>query len=254
MVEINWTIVTYTVVGLFALGGFSRGWWREAVTTIALVVLVALLQNPDIAQAVINFVNDILGFIWEVIPEAFRSTLSSILQSIFGVETSSRGIQADAASPDNWLLILLVSIVIAVLASRLFLPGGYRRQGYTYDVTPIGAMLGALLGGLNGLIILNLVQEYVLARNLPGGGPVTEIAFANGGGVARASSGLAIAATGVPGLSLFDGPIPWVLIGFGVILLLVILRHRVGLHSRNGFRRIDYKLPYGYKLVKYKPE
>jgi hypothetical protein len=253
MAEINWTILTYIVVGLFAIAGFSRGWWKEAVTTVTLVIFVILLQNPTIAQMVVDLINGAIAFIWDLLPESIQSTISSFLETIFGVETNGGPLQLDPGSPGNWLMYLLLFLVITFFVSRILLPHERRGpQGVAYRVTPIGAILGALLGGLNGFIILNLVQEYLFARNLPGLRLPTEVAFAEGGGgaaVARASSGLAIRAAQTPGFSLFDGVLPWILIIFGGILFFSLFRSRVGLQSKNGFRRIVYRVPYGYRQI-----
>jgi hypothetical protein len=62
--QINWTIVTYIVVGYFAIAGFSRGWWKEAITTVVLTVLILFLQNPGWAETVINAINSLLATIW----------------------------------------------------------------------------------------------------------------------------------------------------------------------------------------------
>jgi hypothetical protein len=140
-------------------------------------------------------------------------------------------------------------ILGAILMNRLFLPGGIRRQGYAYNVTPIGAVLGALLGGLNGFILANLTLEYLTGRALPGGRPATEIALSDGRAVAVASSGIDF-----PSFTILDSFVPWVIIGLGFLLLVAVLRTRVGIHNRNGFRRIDYRVPYGYEMIKYKRE
>jgi hypothetical protein len=137
-----------------------------------------------------------------------------------------------------------------ILINRLLLPGGIRRQGYAYSVTPIGAILGALIGGLNGFIIANLVLEYFTGRNLPGQAPPTEIALSGGQTVAIPSS----AASNFPDFTILDSYVPWVIIGLGFLLLVAVLRSRVGIRSRNGFRRIDYRVPYGYEMVKYRRE
>jgi hypothetical protein len=202
----------------------------------------------------VDVINQILAFIWGILPESIQATLSSFLETIFGVETNGGPLQVDPGSPDNWLMYLLLFLVVTFFVTRFMLPHGYRGgQGVSYEVTPIGAILGALLGGLNGFIILNLVQEYLYARNLPGGSPPTEVAFAEAGaGVARASSGLAIRAASVPAFTLFDGVLPWVLIILGGILFFSLFRTRLGLHSKGGFRKVVYKVPYGYRQVTYK--
>jgi hypothetical protein len=245
MPQINVTLLTYIVVIIFAISGFYRGWWKEAITTIILAFLIFLLQTPNFARNLITTFNSIVTTIWALVP----ASLKQYLTSIFGIDTSGSALQADVNSTSTWLTLLILLILGAILINRLLLPGGIRRQGYAYSVTPIGAVLGAILGGLNGFIVANLILEYFTGRALPGGQPATEIAMSNGRAVAIASPGL-----NLPSFTILDSFVPWVIIGLGVLLLLAVLRNRVGIHSRNGFRRIDYRVPYGYEMVKYRRE
>ena len=243
MVEINWTVLTIFFVGLFAIGGFSRGWWKEAITTITVILFVLLLQNPDLAQGTVDIFNRVIEIIW-----GFASVIFSGL--------GDTPFQFEAQDPNTWLIILLVFLILANLLSRLFLPSGYRSQGYTYQTRPIGGLLGGILGGINGFLILSLVREYLDGRNLPGSGlPPTEVAQAQSTAfVPTASSGISLLATDVPSFTVFDSFIPWILLIGGGIMTLVAIRSRVGLHSRNGFRRVDYRAPFGYKRVDYKQQ
>lgn len=251
--EINWTVLTYFVIGLFALSGFFKGWWKEAVTTVLLTILVFLLQNPTAAELVIETLNDILATVWGFIPDSLLPTIDATLNSVLGVETRGGAIQANAGDASTWLIILILVIAASIIFSRTTLPGGIIQPGVRYAPTPTGSVLGGLIGGLNGFLIMNLVREYLDGRNLPGG-LLTEIAPAGGGGsVGIASSGVAIQAVEVPSFTILDSFLPWIIVGGGLLILLAILRNRVGLHSRKGFRRIDYKRPYGYKLMVVEP-
>lgn len=247
MVEINWTILTYIIIGFFAISGFSRGWWKEAVTTVILVIFVVLLQIPGVAEAIIELYNEAVAFIWAILPDTVQSGVVSTVETVFSVQVDDPPFQIDLGDPANWLLIFLVLLALAVLLSRIFLPQ-WARTGQVYEVTPLGGFLGALLGGLNGFLIVNLIREFIYGRFLPGGGLPTEIAVAqDGADFARASSGVGIRATGVPSFTIFDSFIPWVLIGLGVFLLLALLRTRVTLANTKGFRRLNYLVPYGYR-------
>ena len=251
--EINWTVLTYFVIGLFALSGFFKGWWKEAMTTVFLAVLVFLLQNPNLAQLVIETLNGIVAAVWGFIPNTLLPTVDSVLSSAFAIETRGGALQANAGDASTWLIILILIIAVATIFSRTTLPGGIIQSGMRYAPTPTGSVLGGLLGGLNGFLIINLVREYLDGRNLPGG-LLTEIAPAGGGGsVGIASSGVAIRAVEVPSFTILDSFLPWIIIGGGLLIFFAVLRNRVGLHSKKGFRRIDYKVPYGYKLMAVAP-
>jgi hypothetical protein len=247
MVEINWTVLTYIVIALFAISGFSRGWWKEAVTTIILVIFIVLLQIPEVAEAVIEFFNGVVAFIWDILPDTLRSGVESTVEAVFAIQVDDPPFQIDVGDPASWLLIFLAFLALSVLLSRFFLPQG-ARPGEVYEVTPLGSFLGALLGGVNGFLIINLVREFIYGRFLPGGRLPTEIAgVQDGAAFTTASSGVGIRATSVPSFTLFDSFIPWVVIGLGIFLFMALLRNRVALTNTKGFRRINYLVPYGYK-------
>jgi hypothetical protein len=245
--EINWTVVTYLAVGFFALTGFYKGWWKEAITTGFLVLLVFLLQQPGVAGNVIDFLNNLLLRIWELLPDSLVSILRDLFESL-GIRTVSSGaVQANPSSPATWLLVLLLLLAVAVLISRYSLPDYGEGRGYA--VRPTGGLLGAILGGFNGFIIVNLVREYLDGRNLPGGGttPPTEIS-AVGGSIGIASSDVSVRAVQLPSTTILDSFLPWVIIAVGIIVVIMALKTRIGLpKSSKGFRRIDFKEPYGYK-------
>lgn len=231
--EIDWTTITVFIIALFALAGFFKGWWKEAITTVLLAILVFFLANPDIAQWVVSGVNSIIELVWS------------------WLNTTNSPPQIDAASTTTWLAILIVFLIISVLISRMLLPHGSRRIGYA--TRPMGSILGGLLGALNGFLIINLVREYIDGRNLPSGGIPTEIAMAGSQSSGRiASSGVTITATDVHAFTILDSYMPWIVMGLGLIVLIALLRSRVGMHQKNGFRKIDYKVPYGYRKVEYK--
>ncbi len=249
--ELNWTVLTYFIIGLFALSGFFKGWWKEAVVTVFLAVLIFFLQNPDLAQVAIDIFNNILASVWDFIPNSLLPTVDSTMRTVFAVDTGGGALQFDAGDPSTWLMVLIVVIAVAILLGRSTLPGGIIQHGFRYAPTATGSVLGGLIGGLNGFLILSLVREYLDGRNLPiGDSPATEIAFAGGGQVVgMASSGVAIRTTQMPDFTILDSFLPWVIVGVGILIFFAVLRNRVGLHSNKGFRRINYKVPYGYRGV-----
>ncbi|MEW5956312.1 MAG: hypothetical protein AB1801_01215 [Chloroflexota bacterium] len=244
--EINWTVLTYFVIGLFILNGFFRGWWKEAITTVFLVILVFFLQQPSIAEAFTNIINTILNTIWEFLPDSLVELLRNFFENGLGVQTATNGaIQADPSNGTTWLIVLVLFLVIAGLIGRSSLP--YGRSGYA--VRPIGSILGGLVGGLNGLILINLVREYLDGRNLPGGTGTlpAEISMAGQGGGRVASAGLSIQATQLPDFTILDSFLPWIIIIIGLFIFWAALINRVGISSKDGFRKVDYRQPFGYK-------
>lgn len=231
--DIDWRVLTYLVVGFFALNGFFRGWWKEAVTTIFLVLLLVLLQIPGVAQLIIDAFNQVVALIQSLLPANFNFPV----------------FQADAGSSGTWLVILVVGLGLVTLLARSFLPG-------TYAVGPIGRLLGLVMGAVNGFLVLNLVREYLDGRGLPGNAPPaaatrSQLTLLGTGNFGPASSNLSVRATGLPGLTILDSFIPWFVIGLGLFILLAVLRNRVAVARHpDGGRKLEYKPPYGYTRAK----
>jgi len=147
MVTVNWTAIVLLVMGLFALAGFFKGWWREAIVTIFLAILVVFLQLPGVAQFFIDSINAVMAFIWGILPES----VVAFLETTFGLGTAGRPPTIDASSPQTWIIMLIIFIGLAVLVGRLGLAGSARNaSSYRgYVVTLGGRLFGALLGAVN---------------------------------------------------------------------------------------------------------
>jgi len=245
--EINWMVLSYFVIGLFALNGFFRGWWKEAITTAFLVFLVFLLAQPQFADDFIGVVNIILETVYAVLPEElinlFQSSLQTSPVAASAANATNPAFQIDPGDGNTWLILLITFIAFAVMISRFSLPDYGPGNGYA--VRPVGSILGGLVGGLNGLIIINLVREYVDGRNLPAGTSFS--AQTSGGPASIASSGVTIQAVQVPSYTILDSYLPWIIIIIGLLIFLAALKNRVGVSRQNGFSKVDYKEPLGYR-------
>lgn len=247
--EINWTLLSYVVITIFAIVGFYRGWWREAIIFVFLAFLIFLLLNPAIAQMIIEQVNLILGFIWSIIPAAIKPTVSTSVDAAFAVNTSGGAPQINPRDGATWIILLILFMVVAILIGRGSLAANMARTGTRYAPTCLGSVFGGLLGALNGLIILNLVREYLDGRNLPGGVLPTEVAQTSGN-IGVTASSFALRISDIPRFTILDSFTPWIFVALGVLLLLILLRNRVRFaKSDKGFRRIDSLKPYGYKEI-----
>ena len=239
--QIDWTILSYIVIGFFAVLGFFRGWWKEAITAFFLALLVLLLQNPDWAQTVIDWLNRLI-----VAAATFLNTLVGFPadpQTFF---------QLDASSPGTWLSILVFMWGLAALIGWLFLPGTTNKiPSKYYAVTFIGRILGVLLGGINGFLIISLVREYLDGRSLPGNTTLpTEITAQGGSSYGPTLPTLTIQAVNLPSTTILDSYIPWLIIAGGFILIVIALWSRIRVVRKAGAgSKIEYTPPYGYKPV-----
>ncbi|MCP4357194.1 MAG: hypothetical protein GY796_04145 [Chloroflexi bacterium] len=236
--NIDWMLLTYLIIGFFAIVGFFRGWWKEAVTMLVLAGLVMLLRRPEWAQTVIDVVNTIIATIWELVVR------------VFSVTPTQGPFQLDATSAGTWIMILILLLGSAALFSRLVLPGSNtRKKGKFYTVNPMGRILGVLLGALNGFLTLSLVREYLDGRALPGNAPSdASVAVAGTSSFGTASPTLSIQAVNLPSFTILDSFIPWLIIGVGLILLFAVLKSRVAIiTSPTGQgKKLEYIPPYGY--------
>jgi len=235
--QIDWTLLTYLVVGFFVLTGFSAGWWREAVIAFFLGLLVFLLQNPDLAQAMIDGLN---------------SLLASVFTFLNGILGTSLSFQIDATASGTWVMILLVGVFILTQIGRSGLPGNYA-------LATIGRLFGAVLGGINGFVILNLVREYLDGRSIPGGPGTVEtavagITLAGESSFGPAASNLSIQATNLPRFTILDSLVPWIIIGVSFLIFVAALTGSITVESnKENMKKIARRVPFGYKVVKPKP-
>jgi len=245
--EINWVLLTYIIIGYFAISGFSRGWWKEAITTVVLAILIFLLQNPTWAQTVVNMFNSLIAAVWDMIPGNVLPAVNDGVEAAFAVNTGGGTIQADASDPGTWLVILALLVGGAILFSRTTLG---------HEPTLLGKVTGALVGGLNGFLLLSLVREYLDGRALPGrSAPATEIAVTGSSSFGPPASGVSIQATNLPGYTILDSVIPWVAVGVGLLFLIAVFKTRVGIAtSPDGGKKIEAKYPPFYKKPKPPPK
>lgn len=244
--QIDWMTLSYLVIGFFAVLGFFRGWWKEAVTAFLLALLVLLLQQPEWAQWIIDWLNKGIA------------AILSFLADLIGFTTTPDAVfQLDTSRSSTWLGILFLTLGLSALIARFFLPGttSHAPSKY-YTVTLIGRVLGVLMGGVNGFLVINLVREYLDGRNLPGNTSLqTEIILQGGSSSAPPLSTLSIQAVNLPSATILDSYIPWLIIGGGFLILLAILWSRIKVVTKAGAgTKIEYMPPYGYKPFPIEPK
>ncbi|MFN8453896.1 MAG: hypothetical protein U0401_04360 [Anaerolineae bacterium] len=256
MAQLNWTVITYFIVGIFALNGYFRGWWKEAVTTVFLVILVFLLNLPGVADLLISTINTVLQTIWNALPPNLQTLLSDMLNLGLGISTTAdTGIQLNPGDPNTWFLVLLVFLIIAILIGRLGLGRDLTKPGAYYYPTFGGSVLGAAVGVLNGYLISNLIREYLDGRSLPGGSTLAstgQITFAGGGSAGAAASSVGIQATDLPSFTILDSFLPWVIVGLGLLILFAVFTTRFSRDGLNIKRRKE--APYGYRYQEVVPK
>ena len=233
--EVNWTLLSLLFIVYMAISGFSKGWWKGAITTAGLTGLVFLLQNPDWAEQLIIAANEVLATVWRLVPQS----LISAAGAVFPTSGDGGAPQLNPTSPGVWVLILIVVLALTSLIGRV---------SFGNPPTMIGRLLGSIVGAVNGLLVLSLVREYLDGRALPGSDPIsTEIIVTGSNSFAPATQEVAIRATGLPPFTIMDSAVPWIAIGLGAIFFFSVLKTRFSLASNNDGRKLATKLPPFYK-------
>lgn len=240
--QIDWTIVSYVVVGIFALIGFFRGWWKEALATFFLTLLVLLLRQPDLARTVVEWLNQ------------GAAVVSSFLANLFGFSVDSGTVfQLEPNRSSTWLIILFFVLGFSALLAWIFLPSSASKApAKYYTLTVIGRVLGLLVGAVNGFLFINLVREYLDGRSLPGNtslGEASATSLSNAA-IAAPASTFSVQVVNLPDFTILDSYIPWLIIGSGILVLVAVLAARVAIQFKPWAVKVNYADPFGYKPLK----
>lgn len=174
---------------IFAVVGILRGWYKEAITSIFAALLAVLVWQPAIAREIVNTIND------------FIKLLVMFFRSGFSLDPGrlvSQTVPPDVLlDPDSYRLYIVVTVVLLTVSYVVGETTFHDRH------TPLGRLLGGLLGAFNGWVILSLIKQYLLnylrAR----------------GQFAAASNQLGITVTQVPTGNFFAGA--------GIIFILIVV-------------------------------
>jgi hypothetical protein len=239
MLQINWPVIACFLIAFFAIAGFSRGWWKEAVTTISLAILVFFLANPELAGEFVNAINNVIATIWNFLPEGITSVMSEFLLVVFGIDTFGGAFQFDPSASATWMAMLALFVGGAVFIGHI---------SFGNRPTLLGKILGTLVGAFNGFLILNISREYLDGRALPGQTTASsEAVLVGGSSFGAASESVTVQMTGLPDYTVMDSVIPWILMAVGLLFLFSVLKTRVGIASSQDGKKIQTKVPPFYK-------
>ena len=201
MIEIDFITLTYMVIAVFGLVGFLRGWWKEAITTGLLTILLVMLREPNFAGTIVEFISGIVTGIWDAVMSLFES--SEVLSTTVQMQAPP---EVDAERYSIYIIIL----VLLIIASYFF-----GKMGLATNLSAGARILGALMGFYNGFVIVSLVREFMVGRFLPGAADVSASA-------APASS-MSIQVTNLPQASIADSPTAFFLISIGFVVFFLAL-------------------------------
>ena len=133
---------------VFAVVGLMRGWYKEGITSFFVAALAVLVWRPSLAQQIIDIVNDLL----KLIIMFFKSGFSLQPQSLM-----SQQVDPDMLlDPNSYRLYIIVTVVLIAVSYVI------GEATFKDKMTPLGRLLGGVLGAFNGYVILSLGKQYLL--------------------------------------------------------------------------------------------
>lgn len=197
-IEIDYNVILYMVMGLFALVGFFRGWLKEGLTTVALALLTVMLRYPDVAKAIFKYINNLIKLIWAFV-EAGGS-----LEKVRQMAEVSPPFQLDPENTQVYIGFLLLLVIASYILGKV---------SFKEEMTALSRLAGGVLGLFNGFMAISLAREYIMGFFLR---PETITAQA-------IPERFSIEVKGMPTQSILQGYFPIVVIAIGVIVLLLII-------------------------------
>ncbi len=188
---IEYSDLIILVLGIFTFVGVMRGWYKEGITSLFVAALAILAWRPQLANQIIGFVNGVIKL------------FLSFFKARGSLDPSRLGAAAQAVDPDWFLdpysyrLYIIITVVLLIVS---YFVGEANFKG---KMTPLGRVLGGLLGLFNGFLIASLVKQYLLNYLLAKNQYVPW------------SNELAIQMTDVPTDNFFAG--------YGIIFILIVL-------------------------------
>lgn len=188
---IDYSDVITLILAVFAFVGIMRGWYKEGITSLFVSALAILVWRPALANKIIGVINSIIKLVL------------TFFNANFSLDPARLSAAAQSVDPD-WLLDpnsyrLYIIVTVALLIVSYFLG----EASFKGRITPLGRLLGGLLGLFNGFVIATLLKQYLFNYL------VSQDRF-----VAQ-SDQLAIQMTDVPTDNFFAG--------YGIIFILVVL-------------------------------
>jgi len=189
VLPIDYSELLILVLAIFAFVGVMRGWYKEALTTLAVAALAILVWQPAIAEEVVAAVNKVIGLLTMFFRAGFSLDLGKI---------SAQTVDPDLLlDPNSYRLYIAVTAILLV-ASYLVGDLSFKNR-----VTPLGRLVGGFLGLFNGYVIVSLIRQYAInymrSKNQ---------AFI-------ASNEMSMKLTNVPAQTLFGG--------YGIIFVLLVV-------------------------------
>lgn len=150
VLPIEYSDVITLILAIFAFVGVMRGWYKEGITSLFVAALAILVWRPELAREVVNVINGII----KLVVSFFNARLS--------LDPSKLSAAAQEVEPDLLLDPYSYRLYIIVMVGLLVVSYFVGEANFKGKVTPLGRLLGGLLGLFNGFVIATLLKQYFL--------------------------------------------------------------------------------------------
>jgi hypothetical protein len=133
---------------IFAAVGLMRGWYKEGITAFFAAALAILVWKPELARDVIDTINDLIKLVAMFIGSGF-----SLQPDRLTTQTVNPDLMLD---PDSYRLYIVITVVLLGVS---YVVG---EATFKNRITPLGRLIGGILGAFNGYVIISLVKQYML--------------------------------------------------------------------------------------------
>ena len=146
--EINFSELVSLFMFIFAIVGLMRGWYREGITSLFVAALAVLVWQPSMARGIIDKINDLIRLIVMFINSGFSLQPQRLM-----AQSVNNDLLLDPDSYRMYIVITVVMITVSYLVGEITFKDS--------KMTPLGRLLGGVLGAFNGYVIIALVRQYL---------------------------------------------------------------------------------------------
>ncbi|MBN1581351.1 MAG: hypothetical protein JXA89_11675 [Anaerolineae bacterium] len=150
ILPIEYSDVITLILAIFAFVGIMRGWYKEGITSLFVAALAILVWRPALANEIIGIINGVIKLVL------------SFFNAKFSLDPSQLSAAAKSVEPDLLLDPNSYRLYIVVMVSLLIVSYFIGEANFKGKVTPLGRLLGGLLGLFNGFVIATLLKQYLL--------------------------------------------------------------------------------------------
>jgi hypothetical protein len=145
---INATVVFWALVSIFCFVGLMRGWQKEIIATASIVLALFALSQLNSAARLTS-----------IVPDA----------RLDGLDIARQQQQVDAVKVNRFAVQAIPFLVITFFGflgptiTRQFQPGKFPEKA---RVAVTEGIVGALIGGINGWLILSSLARYAFTQGI----------------------------------------------------------------------------------------